>query len=129
MIARLISLIGLLCITNACIGAEYDCPVNKKLTANLDYSKEKLDQFQFRVEIKDDPEGAIISRCSYAPSKQAVTCDRYNVDRVETDPYVKIKKFYVFRSQFDVQIFTDLTFIENNGRGDIAFGTCRLIAP
>ncbi len=41
----------------------------------------------------------------------------------------RIKKFYVFRSQFDVQVYPDLSFIENNGRGGIAFGTCSVVAP
>jgi len=36
-----------------------------------------------------------------------------------------IAKYYYFDGQFDVQIFPNLSFIENNGRGDIAFGKCR----
>ena len=41
----------------------------------------------------------------------------------------RIKKYYVFRSQFDVQVFSDLSFLENNGRGDIAYGKCEVVAP
>lgn len=61
--------------------------------------------------------------------KNEITCDRYPVDRVDIDPHVKIKKMYVFRSQFNVQIFPDLSFIEDMGRGIISFGTCELTAP
>jgi hypothetical protein len=42
---------------------------------------------------------------------------------------VKIKKIYLFASQFSVQIFPDLKFIEDMGRGIISFGTCELTAP
>ena len=58
-----------------------------------------------------------------------MTCDRYPMDKVVLDENVKIKKYYLFRSQFDVQLFADLLFIENNGRGGIAFGRCRVVAP
>ena len=36
-----------------------------------------------------------------------------------------IAKYYYFDGQFGVQIFSGLSFIENKGRGDIAFGKCR----
>ena len=42
---------------------------------------------------------------------------------------VKIKKFYVFDSQFDVQLFADLTFVENDGRTGISFGKCQVTSP
>ena len=71
--------------------------------------------------------GSLAAR--FAMSAGKITCDSYDVDRVEVDPVVRIKKFYVFGSQFDVQLFPDLTFVENNGRGGIAFGRCTLLAP
>ena len=59
----------------------------------------------------------------------SVTCDRYEVDKIMFDANAKIKKFYLFGSQADVQIFSDLSFVENNGRGSVAYGKCRVIAP
>ncbi|WP_281970147.1 MULTISPECIES: hypothetical protein [unclassified Polynucleobacter] len=53
-----------------------------------------------------------------------VTCDRYSVDRVEVDKFVGIKKFYFFKGQFDVQLFPDMNFVENNGRGGVSYGKC-----
>lgn len=53
-----------------------------------------------------------------------MTCDEYPVDHVADDPVPHIRKYYHYRSQFDVQVFGDGSFIENNGRGSIGFGTC-----
>ena len=50
-------------------------------------------------------------------------------DLVFPDEYQKIKKYYRFRGQFDVQLFPSLFFVENNGRGGIAFGKCRVVSP
>ncbi len=59
-----------------------------------------------------------------------------NVDKITSDDIntldgniIHIKKYYVFKGQFDVQLYPDLTFIENNGRGDIAYGKCELTSP
>ena len=81
--------------------------------------------------VTEDERGdtVFVSRCSYAASVQKVTCDRYKMDKVVFDKNVQIKKYYLFQSQFDVQIFRDLSFVENNGRGGIAFGKCRVVAP
>lgn len=76
------------------------------------------------MKIEETRTGAYLSRCSYALSVARVTCDRYEVDKVVLDDVAQIKKYYVFRSQFDVQLFANQSFIENNGRGGIAYGTC-----
>lgn len=88
--------------------------------------KDHLDTYQPSVVIHDRQETSL-ERCSFVPSRGQVTCDTYVVDHVEYDENVDLKKFYVFKSQFDVQLFPDLTFVENNGRGGISFGSCKLI--
>jgi hypothetical protein len=75
------------------------------------------------VRIKDEQKPEL-ERCSYSTSQSKVTCDRYSVDRVEVDKFVGIKKFYYFKGQFDVQLFPDMNFVENNGRGGISYGKC-----
>ena len=35
---------------------------------------------------------------------------------------MNVSKYYYFLGQFDVQVFLDGSFIENNGRGALAFG-------
>ena len=108
---------------------EYDCQVEQKFTPEGIYTAEEIKKGQFSVRVEEGLEGAFLSRCSYANSVGKVTCDRYKVDKVATDKYVKIKKFYVFKSHFDVQLFLNMEFVENNGRGGISFGKCKVKAP
>jgi len=35
-------------------------------------------------------------------------------------------KLYHFSSQFDVQIFSDKSFVENNGGASVSYGTCKV---
>ena len=42
---------------------------------------------------------------------------------------MKVKKLYHFGSQFSVQLYPSLSFIEDNGRGTFAWGKCTLVAP
>ncbi len=109
--------------------ATYECKVDKKYAADLSViqSKEEVEKYKFKITIKEGVK-VTLERCSFAPSQNAVTCDYYEPDRVEftNTQYVMIKKFYVTRSQYDVQIFENLTFVENNGRGSIASGKCTI---
>ena len=108
---------------------EYGCKVTKKLDSEREYTAQQLSKSQFSVLIEEIRDSSFLSRCSFVSSEGKVTCDRYKVDRVSFDKYVNIKKYYVFDSHFDVQLFSNLTFIENNGRGDIAYGKCRITSP
>lgn len=111
------------------LAVTYECKVDKKYAADLSViqSKEEVEKYKFKITIKEGA-NVTLERCSFAPSQNAVTCDNYEPDRVEftNTQYVKIKKFYVTRSQYDVQIFENLTFVENNGRGSIGFGKCTI---
>jgi hypothetical protein len=109
--------------------SEYICAITRKLERDREYSKQQIEQYQYsnRIEVRETE--AFVSRCTYSQGAAKVTCDRYKVDHVVFDPNVKIKKFYLFSSQFDLQLYQDLTFVENNGRGGIAYGNCKLISP
>jgi hypothetical protein len=103
----------------------YDCPVTRKMNAEgHEYTAAELARSQFSVRVVETSGGALLQRCSFAPSAGRITCDSYTADHVEVDPHVGVRKYYFFRGQFDLQIFVDGSFIENNGRGDIAFGRC-----
>ena len=67
-----------------------------------------------------------IQRCSIPFGKDSHTCDTYDVDRFEGDTNVNIQKFYVFKAQYDIQIFSDLSYIDNNGRGGFLIGKCKV---
>lgn len=109
--------------------AQYSCAVKNKFDIARQYSKDDINKGAFSVKIKDEQTSALISRCSFSISADKITCDEYEVDKIVYDKNAKIKKFYVFRSQFDIQIFSDLTFVENNGRGGIGFGSCEITSP
>ncbi len=88
------------------------------------YNSEQLSKMQPSVQIVEKGGVTTVSRCSIAPSKSKVTCDDYPVDKIEVDTAMGIKKFYSFRSQFDVQLWPDGKVLENNGRGGLATGRC-----
>ena len=101
------------------------CIVQNKLdafTGNV-YSAEQLKSMKFSLRL--DTEAQTMSRCSFQKSVGTVTCDTYNIDKVAAaSGFVDIKKYYYFNGQFDLQIFNNYEFIENNGRGSIATGIC-----
>jgi hypothetical protein len=109
--------------------AEYNCSVNRKVDYDREYSADHIKRFQFTNRIEEKGEGVWVSRCSFDSSASKVTCNRHKIDRVVIDPHVQIKKFYVFSSQFDLQLYPDLSYVENNGRGSISYGKCVLNAP
>ncbi len=119
----------ILCAPAIAQSTEYVCKVEKKYNYEHEYTSSEIRKWQFSLIIDEKGSNAYISRCSFSPSEQKVTCDKYEADKVEYDERIKIKKYYFFSSQFDVQLFQDLTFIENNGRGDIAYGKCKFVAP
>jgi len=108
---------------------EYYCIVEKKFDSEREYTPAQIEKGKYSVQIEENRDFTFVSRCSFSPSAQKVTCDRYQMDKVAQDNNVKIKKYYLFGSQFDVQLFPSLFFIENNGRGGIAFGKCNVVAP
>jgi len=108
---------------------EYHCIVEKKFDSEREYTPTQIQKGKYSVQIEEKGDAAFVSRCSFSPSAQKVTCDRYQMDKVVQDNNVKIKKYYLFGSQFDVQLFPSLFFVENNGRGSIAFGKCNVVAP
>jgi hypothetical protein len=111
------------------VAADYRCTVERKVDFKYEYPAAQLKKLKFSNLVEETEVGTFVSRCSFVPSQGEVTCDRYKVDRVEVDPVVKIKKLYVFLSQFNLQIFPNLAFIEDNGRGSISYGRCQIIAP
>jgi len=117
-----ILLIGLLISTNV-YSSSYDCVVSRKTDFDNEIPLSIIQKYKYSVKIKDTPKPEL-ERCSFTPSEKKVTCDRYSVDRVEVDKFVGIKKFYYFTGQFDVQLYPDMKFVENNGRGGISYGKC-----
>jgi hypothetical protein len=108
---------------------EYNCRVKYKYSFEKVYSSEEIKKGKFSILIEDIEYKAHVSRCSYSMIAGKETCDHYVIDRIEHDKNANIKKYYLFRSQFNVQLFSNLTFIEDNGRGWISYGTCEITSP
>lgn len=118
-----------LTIPSLASGAEYACKVERKFNSEHVYTASEIEKWKLSIKIEESSSSSLLSRCSFSAIAEKVTCDQYAVDKVVYDDNASVKKYYVFRSQFDVQLFQDLFFIENNGRGDIAFGHCILASP
>lgn len=108
---------------------EYYCVAFKKVDSDREYLKNELRKSQFATKLEDLGSEAYLSRCSYSLSEKEVTCDRYKVDKIEYDSIAKIKKYYVFRNQFNFQLFPNLVGIEDNGRGSVQFSKCKVLVP
>jgi hypothetical protein len=121
-VKKIIFLTTFLISTNV-FSSTYDCKVTRKIGLDNIVSDSELKKWKFSVKIHDTSKPEL-ERCSYTPNQNRVTCDRYTVDRVEVDKFVGIKKFYYFTGQFDVQLYPDMKFVENNGRGGISYGKC-----
>ncbi len=119
----------MLLATTGASAAEYRCPVQAKRSLERAYTPDDIAKWKYEVQVTDVGETAWLRRCSISISQDAFTCDEYETDHIAFDKNVGIKKYYVLSSQFDVQIFSDLTFIENNGRGDFAWGRCNIVSP
>tara|TARA_B100001093_G_C26186531_1_gene742050 strand:+ start:22 stop:405 length:384 start_codon:yes stop_codon:yes gene_type:complete len=117
----------LLTIVTQAGAAEYECDITKKFDAENQYTASHFEKWQFSIRVKDYGDKAILSRCSFSSSAGRVTCDDYEATLVNSDPIAGHKKYYYFYGHFDVQIFANLNFVENNGRGSIGFGKCKLV--
>ena len=78
--------------------------------------------------VHDEVEGRI-ERCSRSFTENRHVCETYKVDRLESDSNALVKKYYVFKAQYDIQIFRELSYIDNNGRGGMLYGKCKMISP
>lgn len=100
------------------------CTVTKKSDSERDYLPEYIAKLRFAVRLRQAGDKVIVERCSFSASQNRVTCDPYVVDQIAYDPTAGITKYYLFRSHFDLQVFSSLAFVENNGRGSVAWGQC-----
>lgn len=126
---RVILLLVLVILPFQVEAVEYSCQVDGKYDFGYVYTRDEIKKWQFSARIEDLGSEVFISRCSYSLIDGKVTCDRYKADHIEYDKNVNLKKYYVFRSQYNVQLFHDLSFLEDNGRGGISYGKCVVVSP
>lgn len=134
---HLILFCSLCLVSNQAFALEYYCEVTKKVDSENEYSAEMIKRFKYANKLEDVGNKAFISRCAFSPSEGEETCDRYEVDHIERSPVTNaetlekhsIVKYYYYNGQLDFQIFPDLSFVENNGRGGIQYGKCQVVSP
>jgi hypothetical protein len=120
-------------VLNNLFAATYRCDISRQAMIGQDgkieaAQQEMIKKRQQSVLIEDESE-AFVERCSFLERIGSVTCDRYRIDHVAVDRNINAKKFYLFRAQFDIQLYQNLTFIENNGRGGVTTGKCLMLKP
>lgn len=104
----------------------YYCKVSAKYSFEGPVPSNNLITYKPAVRLSNRGNSAWIERCSYSSTVEAITCERYSVDKIDYAPGREgLAKFYHFRGMLSVQIFEDLSFIEDMGRGLISFGKCK----
>ena len=128
----LVAFIAAPSLASAAMSQELRCLVAEKVGTPegtfSSYPPEDIKKDSYAVIIRDKGNsGSEISRCSYSSSVKRVTCDFYAVDHIERDANIGNVKYYHFKGQFDVQVFSSMKFLENNGRGGLSSGACEKI--
>ncbi len=119
-------LVNWLCIVPNSFAVTYHCETTEKYDFGKTYSQEELNKGKFSVKVEEGERATYVYRCSFALSQGAITCDKYEVDKVEYNNNINLKKYYVFNSQYNFQIFSNLSSLEDNGRGAIQYGKCQI---
>lgn len=126
---RVLTVALLLLLPAAVLAQTYACTVEKRYDLRRAYTREQTKKGQFSVRLAEERNSATLRRCAFESKRRKISCDTpLPADRIEFDATTKRKKFYFFASQAEMQLFSDLRFVDNNGRGGISFGTCS-VAP
>lgn len=104
----------------------YHCETTEKYDFGIVYSKEQIDKWKYSVRVEELTNETNVYRCSLSIIENGVTCDKYEIDKVEFDTNINLKKYYYFRGQYNFQIFSDLNSLEDNGRGSVQYGKCAI---
>jgi len=112
-------------ISTSSFGLTLECNVLNKFSNKGKYSQAHLDKYKPAVKIQFVDDKYYVSRCSYETIANKITCDKYKMDKAVVDDFTSHIKLYHFSSQFDVQLFSDKSFVENNGRTSVSYGNCK----
>ena len=126
--APLVALALLAALAQAAQAATWECRVTAVWSPLLLPEADYLARTQptLRLEEPDDAQaGAVVTRCARDPARQAVRCTRVEIDWVAVDAATAARKYYNFAEHYDLQLFFDRSFVENDGRGGVVHGRCR----
>ena len=110
-------LFPVLLITLTANAATYECNVERSLPT---------DAPNLNITVDERENSSSVIRCLVNVEKG---CSLSFSDEVHYNEFLKSKKFYNLKGQSDLQIFSDLKFIDNSGQGVFRFGKCNITAP
>ena len=109
------------------VGAEateiYFCEVTKKFNSEYIYTMDQLKKYRFSTIVLDYGDKFEIKRCSIGFIGKD-SCEEYHELSRVYNSKGNIRKYYFIPGFYDMQIFGNRNFVENNGFGDISFGVC-----
>ncbi len=113
--------------------ALFTCAVTRRTDSKAEYAADRIAKEQLTVLLSvDDNEDqnplndkSSISACD-VNAAQGKTCDTYEVDKIVYDDATKLKKYYNFFAQVDLQVWPDMSFVLNDGRSGISYGSCKV---
>ncbi|MGR6873539.1 hypothetical protein ACU6U9_14805 [Pseudomonas sp. HK3] len=115
-------------VSHNSLANEYHCKAVEKYSFSIKYTKDIMSLGQFSTRIEEIKKNTYLSRCSmsfkFRPPE--IRCVRYLVDKIEYDKNIRNKKYYIFKEKIDFQIFSDFSSIENDGKGSVQFGECKV---
>jgi len=108
--------------------AEYDCRVTDVWSPLVVPEVEYLERVQPTLHLSDTDAGVFVTRCARDPARKETHCERIQIDWVTRDDARATRKFYRIDRQYDLQLFFDRTFVENDGNGTVYHGRCNAVA-
>jgi hypothetical protein len=109
--------------------ATYECRITDVWSPLVIPEREYLRRTAPTLRLEDTPQGAVVTRCARAPGEREAKCERVEIDWVAVHAAAGSRKYYRFETHYDLQLFFDRSFVENDGRGVVYHGQCRELKP
>jgi len=109
----------------AALAATYTCTVTDVWSPLALPKAEYLARTQPVLRLEDSTSGVVVTRCARDPASKEMRCRRIEIDWVFVNDSTGSRKFYRFADGYDLQLSSDLTFVENDGRGVVYHGRCK----
>jgi len=104
--------------------ATYACRVTDVWSPLVIPEADYLERIRPTVRVEESLQGAVVTRCARDPAWKRVDCQRIEIDWVDVNAGAGSRKYYRFAEHYDLQIFFDRSFVENDGRGVVYHGQC-----
>ncbi len=113
--------------------SQFNCAVARKTDSKAEYTTGLIaaEQPSILLTVDDNEDEnplndkASISSCQVTAA-DGKTCDTYEVDKIAYDEATKLKKYYNYYAQVDLQVWPDMSFMLNDGRSGVSYGSCKV---